>query len=130
MKGLLYILSALAVFGLAFWAYRENYATQEVMSETQRLQREIGSAQSKLAVLKAEWAYLNRPDRLADLVGMNFASLGLVPLAAVQFGRVEQISYPRPDALPSELQLGPITGAVTVSAPANAPVPAEDMLIP
>ncbi len=45
MKSLLYALTALAVFGLAFWAYRENYATQQVLKETRGLQREIGAAQ-------------------------------------------------------------------------------------
>ncbi|MEN8741910.1 MAG: cell division protein FtsL, partial [Phaeobacter gallaeciensis] len=42
MKTLLYAVTALAVFGLAFWAYRENYATQQVLKETRNLQREIG----------------------------------------------------------------------------------------
>ena len=44
MRNLMYILTALAVFGLAFWAYRENYATQTVLKQTQRLQRDIGAA--------------------------------------------------------------------------------------
>ncbi|WP_425052322.1 cell division protein FtsL [Psychromarinibacter sp. S121] len=130
MRSLAFVLSILAVMGLAFWAYGENYKTQRALSEVESLQAQIGHLRETRSVLRAEWAYLNRPDRLRDLVGMNFASLGLVPLAPAQFGRVEQISYPRPDPLPSELQLGPIVGAVTVSAPASAPVPAEDMLIP
>ena len=94
MKSLLYVLSALAVFGLAFWAYRENYATQEVLAETQQLQRQIGSAQARLAVLKAEWAYLNRPDRLRELAEINFDRLELMPMRPAQFGRVDQVAYP------------------------------------
>ena len=100
MKGLMYVLTALAVFGLAFWAYRENYATQQVLSETQKLQRQIGAAQVRLSMLRAEWAYLNRPDRLRDLTEINFDRLGLLPLRADQFGRVDEVSYPRPDLLP------------------------------
>ncbi len=95
MKGLLYILTALAVFGLAFWAYRENYATQEVLSETQRLQRDIGTAQARLAVLKAEWAYLNRPDRLRELAEINFDRLRLLPLRPDQFGHVDEVGFPK-----------------------------------
>ena len=45
MKGLIYVLTTVFVFGLAFWAYRENYATQEVVRQTQALQRSIGAAQ-------------------------------------------------------------------------------------
>ena len=94
MKTLAYVLSALAVFGLAFWAYRENYTTQQVLKETRTLQREIGSAQVRLGVLRAEWAYLNRPDRLRELAELNFDSLGLLPLRPNQFGRVDEVTYP------------------------------------
>ena len=99
MKGVAYVLAALAVFGLAFWAYRENYATQRVLGETQQLQRDIGAAQVRLGVLKAEWAYLNRPGRLLELTEINFDRLGLLPLRATQFGRVDQVSYPRDEPL-------------------------------
>lgn len=99
MKSLLYVLTALAVFGLAFWAYRENYATQQVLSDTQRLQRQIGQAQVRLGVLRAEWAYLNRPNRLMELADINFNRLGLLALRPDQFGRVDEVSYPRPPEL-------------------------------
>lgn len=94
MRSLLYILTACAVIGLAFWAYRENYETQKSLAETERLQREIGSARARMSVLKAEWAYLNRPDRLQDLVDVNFGRLGLLPLRPDQFGKVDQIAFP------------------------------------
>ncbi len=96
MKSVLYIFTALCVFGLALWAYRENYSTQQVVKETQSLQRQIGAAQVRLSVLRAEWAYLNRPDRLRELADLNFDKLGLLPLRPDQFGRVDQVSYPRP----------------------------------
>ncbi|MGR3804276.1 cell division protein FtsL [Marinibacterium profundimaris] len=120
MKGLLYILTALAVFGLAFWAYRENYATQEVLSETQSLQRQIGSAQARLAVLKAEWAYLNRPDRLRELAEINFDRLGLLPLRPDQFGYVDEVGYPKPA---SESPLFDIDSAVDVSNTKDMQIP-------
>lgn len=100
MRSIAYVLAALAVFGLAFWAYRENYATQRVLSETRQLQREIGAAQVRLSVLRAEWAYLNRPDRLRELANINFDRLGLLPLRPDQFGRVDEVSYPMVDLLP------------------------------
>ena len=94
MRAVLYILTSLAVVGLAFWAYRENYSTQRALSETTRLHTEIGETRARLAVLRAEWAYLNRPERLADLADLNFDSLGLLPLRPDHFGAIDQITYP------------------------------------
>lgn len=100
MKSVLYVLTALAVFGLALWAYHENYRTQQVLRETRLLQHQIGEAQARLSVLRAEWAYLNRPDRLRELADLNFERLGLLPLRADQFGRVDQIAYGEDPDLP------------------------------
>ncbi len=113
MRMLLYILSAMMVIVLAYWAYLENYKTQEVISEVKALQRDIGQMHEELAVLRAEWAYLNRPDRLRQLVEMNFDRLGLLPLMPEQFARVDQVAYPVP------VQTGglPITDARDVRAP-------------
>jgi len=99
MRTVLYILTTLAVIGLAFWAYRENYATQEALSKTDQLHRDIRAAHSRLAVLKAEWAYLNRPDRLRDLADINFDRLGLLPFRPDQFGHVDEVAYPAPPPL-------------------------------
>lgn len=96
MRTVLYIFVTLAVVGLAFWAYRENYATQKALAETERLHTEIRAAHGRLAVLRAEWAYLNRPDRLRELADLNFSRLALLPLRPDQFGRVDQVAYPPP----------------------------------
>ncbi|MDH3262481.1 MAG: cell division protein FtsL [Paracoccaceae bacterium] len=101
MRAFLSVLAALAVMGLAFWAYRENYATQAALDEVERLEREIGNAREALSVLRAEWAYLNRPDRLGDLAELNFDRLGLLPLRPEQFGSVDQVAFPpEPGLLP------------------------------
>ena len=94
MKSFLFLISALAVMGLAFWAYHENYKTQTALNNVDDLQRQIGDLIETRAILSAEWAYLNRPDRLRDLAEINFESLGLLPLRPEQFGRVDQIAYP------------------------------------
>ncbi len=112
MRAILYILTSLAVIGLAFWAYRENYATQQALNEADKLRDGIRSAHSRLAVLKAEWAYQNRPDRLRDLAELNFERLGLLPLHPDQFGNVDQITYPPKPLLP-------ITNPVDVSTMAE-----------
>ncbi len=94
MRSLLFIGVALAVVGLATWAYQENYRTQASMRDVDRLNAEIAELREQLGVLRAEWAYLNRPDRLRDLADLNYDRLGLLPLSPQQFGRVDQIPYP------------------------------------
>ena len=100
MRGLFFVLAALAVIGLAFWAYQENYKTQSAIADVRELHGEIGAAHERLGMLRAEWAYLNRPDRLADLADLNFDRLGLLPLMPDAFGAVDQIIYPLPPILP------------------------------
>jgi hypothetical protein len=105
MKAFLSVLAALAVMGLAFWAYRENYATQAALDEVERLEQEIAGAREALSVLRAEWAYLNRPDRLRDLAELNFDRLGLLPLRPEQFGSVDQVAFPpEPGLLPMSVE--------------------------
>ena len=94
MKTLLYFATFIMVIAQGYWAYNENYQTQKAMAEAQELQREIANAKARLGVLNAEWAYLNRPDRLRELSNMNFDRLGLLPLRPEQFGLVSEVPMP------------------------------------
>jgi hypothetical protein len=96
MRAVLYVLSFLGVIALGFWAYRENYATQAALKDVETLQRQIVGLREALSVQRAEWAYLNRPDRLRDLATANFDRLGLMPMEPSQFGSAAQVAYPRP----------------------------------
>ncbi|SIS52673.1 cell division protein FtsL [Phaeovulum vinaykumarii] len=96
MRNLLYLTAALSVMGLAFWAYRENYRTQAAQDDLEDLQREIIVLREELGVLNAEWAYLNRPDRLRELVNLNFDRLALLPMQPEQMGALAQLPYPDP----------------------------------
>ncbi|MCP3970600.1 MAG: cell division protein FtsL [Rhodobacteraceae bacterium] len=108
MKSLIYMLSVLGVMGLAFWAYHENYKTQAALDEVEQLQGQIGRLLETRAVLRAEWAYLNRPDRLRDLAEINFGRLGLVPLRPEQFASIDQVAYPALDIEDATAVLGTI----------------------
>ena len=66
MRMVMFLVATLSVLGAAFWAYQENYRTQAAMAEVRKLHGKIGGAHERLAMLRAEWAYLNRPDRLAS----------------------------------------------------------------
>jgi hypothetical protein len=95
MRSVLYALSFLALIALGFWAYRENYATQAALKEVESLQRQIVGLREGLSMQRAEWAYLNRPDRLRDLTTVNFDRLGLLPMEPSQFGTAAQVAYPQ-----------------------------------
>lgn len=99
MKSVFYVLTALAVMGLAVWAYRQNYETQARLREVRELRAEIADLRERASVLRAEWAYLNRPERLTDLADLNFDRLGLLPLRPDHFGSIDQIAYPVENAV-------------------------------
>jgi len=103
MRTLLYLVVALAIVGLAFWAYRENYATQLALAEKDQTHADIRAAYGRLAVLRAEWAYLNRPDRLRELADLNFDKLQLFPLQAEQFGNLDQVALRPVETAPALL---------------------------
>lgn len=98
MRSLLYLVTSLIVMGLAFWAYRENYRTQAALNEMGGVQSQIATLREDLGVLRAEWAFLNRPERLRELVNLNFDKLKLVPYDSSQFVDVPQIPFPAPKA--------------------------------
>lgn len=92
------LLSAIAVIVLGYWAYHQTIQTQMADRDVDRLQRQIATQRERLSILNAEWAYLNRPDRLRELANFNFERLELMPLAPEQFGDAAEIPFPAPVA--------------------------------
>ena len=126
MRPVLYLLSFLLVLGSAFWAYRENYATQAKLKEIAALQDEIATLHEGIALQRAEWAYLNRPARLRDLATINFDRLGLLPMEPEQFGTSAEIGYPAPPKLiitGTTDTVGALDRADIIAAGAQAQIP-------
>jgi hypothetical protein len=94
MRLVLHLSALVMVVVCATWAYRVNYATQEAADRLAELRGAIAGERQAIAVLNAEWAYLNRPDRLRALVAANAAALGLVELTPDQFGAAAMVAYP------------------------------------
>lgn len=131
MRSLMYVLTSIGVMALAVWAYHENHRTQQARAEMRAIEREIDALRTALAMQRAEWAYLNRPDRLRTLVEMNFTRLGLMPMTVDQFGLIGEIVYPErphgqvPAALPGPgIETLGVIDHTSVTLPA-APAPDE-----
>lgn len=92
MRNFFYLVIFGLVITLAYWAYQENVKTQMAIKKSEEFQIEIGKARAKLAVLKAEWAYLNRPERLIHLTNLGFDQLKLAPIRATNFGEFNRLS--------------------------------------
>lgn len=103
MKTLVYTVAIGSVIGLAYWAYQENFRTQQAQDRVRGLQAQIADTREAISVQQAEWAYLNRPERLRDLAEMNFDRLGLLPLTPAHFGDVEQVAYPPRESISTGL---------------------------
>lgn len=117
MRPLLLVFTSVALMALAFWAYRENYATQAVLREMEVLQADIAHLHESLAVQRAEWAYLNRPERLRDLVALNFERVPLLPLDPGQFQPVAEVALPLPPSPLQELMPVDTFGTLTEEDP-------------
>ena len=81
------------IFTCALWANQESYKTRIAMKELRKTQQEFSHAFSRLDALRTEWAYLNRPRRLRQLVELNSNQLDLQPLRAQQFGLVSEVNF-------------------------------------
>jgi len=97
MRSLLLIVGVFMVMVFATWAYRVNNDTRDAMGRVANLQREIRTERETIAVLEAEWAYLNRPDRLLALSEEHFTDLRLMPLHPDHFSDPMKVAYPTPE---------------------------------
>ena len=121
MRSLLYV-GALALVALSgAWAYRVNYATLDALARVEALQSEITAEREAIAVLRAEWAWLNRPERLARLAAAFGDELGLRPMRPTDFGTVAAVAYQPPPPHGPGGRAEAVARAETSDAPGAAP---------
>ena len=113
------------VLASGFATFNVKYAVQGIDEELARVRRQTIAETQEIRVLTAEWAYLNQPERLAQL-NRNF--LQLTPLTAKQLqGRVEEIALRAPSAAVPETLFAatPPTAAnpLAATSAAASPVP-------
>ena len=74
----------------AFGLYKLKYNTSISEDQLVQLQRDIAQEQRALRVLKAEWSYLNRPERIQALAAKH---LELEPLDPGQILEIKDIPF-------------------------------------
>ena len=78
----------LALVATALVIYEVKYDTRGLETRVQELQTAIQEERDAIAVLRAEWSLLNRPERVERLARKH---LGLEPLAAQRMIAVEDL---------------------------------------
>ena len=99
----LHILAITGLIGSAAWAYSIKYDTLYYAEEVVKMRRKIERERDAIAVAKAEWALLTRPDRLQRLVDQN---LDLQPMTTAQLGKLSDLPQrpPKADAIGMKLE--------------------------
>ncbi len=79
-------LIATVMFGM----FMVKYEVRDLDEGLADLDRQIVADREAVHVLRAEWSYLNRPERLADLADRH---LELQPVDPSQIGSIEEIPF-------------------------------------
>lgn len=80
-KSLTTLICMMCLAVAAFGVYMVKYVVQDVQREVASLDAEVKKERESLHLLNAEWAYLNRPERLHALADKHLA---LAPLDSRQ----------------------------------------------
>jgi cell division protein FtsL len=80
MRSWLAVLTLASTLGSAFALYAINFDTRRLEAEVQSKERALERAESDIAVLEAERAFLARPERIESAA----RALGLAPASARQ----------------------------------------------
>lgn len=93
MRTLMYGVLSASLIVLAWWAYKQNYLTQDRQRTLEELQNLHGERFYCLQYLNADWAHLTRAERLIALVENNFDRIELGPMTESNLVKVETIPY-------------------------------------
>jgi cell division protein FtsL len=83
------IVACIVAAGLAIGVYRAKMGAEESESRIDQLQEDVRTVQEDISVLKAEEAYLSRPERIGPLARDH---LGLEPTSPGQFTAEEALA--------------------------------------
>ena len=92
--GFLRVLTVLAAFAVVLSAatlYRVKTETRSVMAEIAALERRDAETRRRIEALETEWAYLNSPGYLAELVRRHDDALALEERVPDNFARLVEL---------------------------------------
>lgn len=103
MIRILNIFAILALVGAAIYAYSIKYATIFSAEEIVKLKHEIKAKEDRIGMLRAEWAYLVRPERIQALADKL---LDLSPIGLGQIVKAEALpaKTPKVDSIGRKLE--------------------------
>jgi hypothetical protein len=103
MIKLLHFLAISALVGSAGYAYSIKYETLYHAEQVAKLKAKVQRERDAIAVLRAEWQHLNRPDRLQATVERH---LDMQPLTVQQMARLSDLPNrpPREDGIGRKLE--------------------------
>ena len=126
MRRTLTIVGLISLGGLSIGLYLLKAEVKVMERQLAALDRELLDEQKSLQVLKAEWSYLNQPERLQSLVARHGDRLQLRPVSPGQIGvlealpRRQQVVRNRPDGAAQ---------AVALPRPGFKPAPPRWLLL-
>ena len=103
MIKLLHVIAIGALVSSALYAYSIKYETTLQAEQLQKLKAKAQRERDAIAVLKAEWQFLNRPERLQALADKH---LDLQPLTTAQIVRLSDVPNrgPKVDSIGRKLE--------------------------
>lgn len=94
IAGFLRFLTVIAAFAVVLSAatlYRVKTETRAAINDIKRLERQGAEIERRIEALEIEWAYLNSPGYLAELVGRHANALRLEERVPDNFARLIEI---------------------------------------
>lgn len=103
MIRILHILAIAGLIGSALYAYSIKYQTLYYAEQVAKLKSKVQKERDAIAVLRAEWQHLNRPDRLQATADRH---LDLQPLTIGQLAQFSDLPNrpPRADEIGRKLE--------------------------
>ena len=107
-----------ALIGSALFAYRVKYDTIYFSEQVAKMKNRINREQDTINTLRAEWQFLNRPDRVQSLTETH---TDLVPLAVQRIVRWQDVPARKDQGDPIAAKIEALSNIETTAAIVKKP---------